>query len=352
MATPKSTRRLPKETRDMPVFSIAGICSAFARTTARAGSMYETLRVCFSIAAAAAIIVLSGFIPGAARAAGVPVPTVEGPITGPGDFQPAHRALPAGTNPADFGYIQEEFFISGTAAGQPYKTRILVTRPPTPSQFSGVVAGEVMHSSGNSLLFQFMRESLMLRRHIHVDIDAQKANVDTTLKGFNAARYASLNIPSAGQVNEIIAQAGALLKSNAAGSPLAGYRVRAITLMGTSQSSGVVRSYLPTSLSLRMADGSSVYDGFFVSSTLGNTPMPIVDVPMVQMPTQTEVTSAANTGAVGYRRPDSDDPANRFRIYEVAAQSHNDSRENALYDPNPCTKPLSDFPVGATSAMG
>jgi len=209
-----------------------------------------------------------------------------------------------------------------------------------------------MHSSGNALLFQFMHDSLMLRQHVHVEIDAQKGNVDNTLKSFNPARYGTLDIPSAGQVNEILAQAGALIRNNPNMGVLGPYQGRFVTLMGTSQSSQVVRQYFPTHAALRLAGGLPIYDGFFLTSTLGNTPLPVVDVPIVQMPTQTEVTTAAASGAIGYRRPDSDDPGNRFRLYEVAGQSHNDTRENTLYDPNPCTLPLSDFPVGATSAMG
>ena len=29
----------------------------------------------------------------------------------------------------DFGYVAEEYFVSGTAAGAPYKTRILIRKP-------------------------------------------------------------------------------------------------------------------------------------------------------------------------------------------------------------------------------
>ena len=60
-----------------------------------------------------------------------------------------------------------------------------------------------------------------------------------------------------------------------------------------------------------------IVDGFFVSSTLGGAPVEQTDVPTIQMPTQFEV-----NGTVAYRRPDSDTPSNRFRIYEVAGMSH------------------------------
>ena len=82
-------------------------------------------------------VVLAGWI-GHARAVVPPIPTlVEGPITGPGEMHPGIRPGPDGTNLGDFGYVTEEYFVSGTAAGQPYKTRILIRKPPTPSSSVG-----------------------------------------------------------------------------------------------------------------------------------------------------------------------------------------------------------------------
>jgi hypothetical protein len=45
-----------------------------------------------------------------------------------------------------------------------------------------------------------------------------------------------------------------------------------------------------------MANGGPIFDGFLLTSTNGNTPLPIVDVPMIQMPTQTEVVTWAAKG--------------------------------------------------------
>jgi hypothetical protein len=49
----------------------------------------------------------------AAHAAVPDMPTVEGPITGPGEMQLGIRPGPGGTNLQDFGYIMEEYFVSG-----------------------------------------------------------------------------------------------------------------------------------------------------------------------------------------------------------------------------------------------
>jgi hypothetical protein len=101
---------------------------------------------------------------------------------------------------------------------------------------------------------------------------------------------------------------------------------------------------------MRMPDASAIFDGFLLTSTNGNTPLPIVDVPMIQMPTQTEVVTWAEMG-IAYRRPDSDEPGNRFRLYEVAGMPHNNSRESPGFQNDPCTLPVTDFPAGAFTAL-
>lgn len=277
------------------------------------------------------------------------VPVVEGPISEGGEMYPGLRPEAPGTTAADFGYATDEYFVSGTANGQPYKTRLLVRRPVPAERFSGVVVAEAMHSNGFAVTFEPARKYFFMRGHVHVEIAAQQSNVNTTLKGFNAVRYESLGIPSGAQTSEIIAQVGALIKSNLSNGPLAPLSVRQLFLEGTSQASGVLRTYQSQKhFQSRMADGSAIMDGYFATSTLGTAPMMVVDVPTVHMPTMTEVNS--NGGA--YRRPDSDEPGNRYRLYEVAGMAHANSRETPTYVPNPCTLPVSDFPWGGMAAMG
>jgi len=168
------------------------------------------------------------------------------------------------------------------------------------------------------------------------------------LKNFNAERYSSLNI-AMGQTNEVIAQIGRLIKSKTGA--FAAYDIKRITLMGTSASSGTVRGYLGAHANLRMPDESAIFDGFLLTSTNGNTPLPMVDVPIIQMPTQTEVVTWAEAG-IAYRRPDGDATANRFRLYEVAGMPHNNSRESPGFQNDPCTLPVTDFPAGAYTALG
>src|SRR6185295_6146436 len=277
------------------------------------------------------------------------IPKISGPIAGPGMMypNPPVSAVATAAKVEDFPYVTEEFFVSGAINEVPYTTRIIVRRPRDTAAFSGTVVSEALHSGGRSLIFEWSRVSILTRHHMFVEIVHSPANI-TLLKTFNAERYATLNI-AMGQTNEVIAQIGRLIKSKTG--PFAPYDVKRVTLMGTSASSGTVRTYLAAHPNLRMPDGGPIFDGFLLTSTLGNTPLPIVDVPMIQMPTQTEVATQAQAG-IGFRRPDSDAPANRFRIYEVAAMPHNNSREAPGFQNDPCTLPVTDFPAGAFTAMG
>jgi hypothetical protein len=285
---------------------------------------------------------------GLAHAAVPPVPSVSGPIAGPGLMypNPPVSVVPTAVKVEDFPYLTEEYFVSGTANGAPYTTRIIVRRPRNQAAFSGTAVSEALHAGGRSLIFEWSRQSILTRNHLFVEIVHSAANVNL-LKTFNAERYASLSI-AMGQTNEVIAQVGRLIKSKTG--PFAPFDVRRVTLMGTSASSGTVRTYLAAHPTLRMPDEKPIFDGFLLTSTNGNTPLPIVDVPMIQMPTQTEVVTWAEQG-IAYRRPDSDEPANRFRLYEVAGMPHNNSRDSPGFLNDPCTLPVTDFPAGAFTAL-
>jgi hypothetical protein len=102
---------------------------------------------------------------------------------------------------------------------------------------------------------------------------------------------------------------------------------------------------------MRMPDGKPIYDGYLPTSTAGDAAIIKVDVPVIQIPTQTEVFRGAAMNAP-YRRPDGDAPGDQFRLYEIAGMPHNDSRENPTYSPDPCKLPVTKFPVGAMMAMG
>jgi len=270
-----------------------------------------------------------------------PIPAVRG-VTGPGPvFEGVIMDLPADDDLDYFDYVMDEYFVSGTAQGTPYTTRILVRRPSDWDRASGIVVAEGMHPSGNSWMFHFTHTYVMSEGHVGVEIATSGLE---HLTGFNDERYESLSVQGS-QANEILAQAGALLKSDS--SPLTELDLRELILMGTSASAGIVLRYLPAHEIYRLDDMGPIYDGFLPTSNI--SAIPPVDVPVIQIPTMTEAETLA-AGAV--RRPDGDTPGDQFRIYEFAGMSHNDSRFNATYQPDPCMYPVSRFPLGAFMSVG
>src|SRR5579862_5405425 len=61
----------------------------------------------------------------------------EQPVAGPGLLLPVLQP---------YGYIEEEYFVSGSVDGKPYTTVLLVRKPKDANKFSGVVAVETLHA--------------------------------------------------------------------------------------------------------------------------------------------------------------------------------------------------------------
>jgi len=263
-----------------------------------------------------------------------PIATVSAEITGPGKFFETLMELKPTDDLAHFNYITREYFVSGTANGQPYKTRIVIRKPADNSKFSGLVLAESMHPSGNPWMFHFTHVYSMSSGHIGVEI---LTSATQGFSEFNPERYKDLQI-SNGQANEVIAQVGALLKSKQSDNPLAGLAVRKMILAGSSASAAVVINYMPAHMSWRLGDMKPIYDGFLPTSNASN--IPSVDVPTIQVPTMREVFQGT-----GPTRADSDAPGSQIRIYEFAGMAHIDSRDAAAYYPDPCKKPISRFPL-------
>jgi hypothetical protein len=269
-------------------------------------------------------------------------------VTGPGDMHPGLQPLPAGEDLGRYKYLVKEYFLSGIAQGQPYTTRMLVRRPADPRKFSGIVLAEPMHPTGNSWVFHFAHTWVLAEGHTSVEITTGSVPL---LRQANPERYKELEILN-GQANEILAQAGLLLKSTErSDGPMEALVVRRMILMGTSASAAAVAAYLPAHTVYRNVDMRPIFDGFLPTSIGGRSPLPKVDVPVIMIPTMTEVVAEAEDGN-RYRRADGDAPGDQFRLYEVAAMAHNDSRINPVYNPDPCRYPVSRFPQGMGVAIG
>ena len=264
------------------------------------------------------------------------------------------------------GYVEEEFLVSGAAnvydwspdgavtvrsANAPYTTRILVRRPADPSRFSGAVVVELFNSARRfdwGMMWGYLHPHLMQRGDAWVGITLPGAFPG--LQKFDAARYASLSFknpsttPCAGSTTaaspnedglrwDAISQIGALLKSRDAAAPLRAFTVRGVYL--TSQGGDLTLYMTAFAPRARLENGTPVYDGFLARAPFGLSrinqcamapaaadPRQVVHgvgVPVIAVATQGEVPTTA-----AVRRDDSDAPADRYRLWEVAGAAHID----------------------------
>jgi hypothetical protein len=288
--------------------------------------------------------------PAEAMAGATPVPTLAAVPATP-TSRPYGSTDAGVANLGASGYLQEEYFISGTASGRPYTTRILVRRPAEATRFSGIVIAESIRSTATRSMWG-LRDYLVRSGHAYVEIGSNHLAINKLVKPADAARYAPLNLPAIeggvfGHVMEVIAQGGMVLKTNPKGGPFAGFTVKRVILAGCSEQGVIIRQYMRDGHPIyRTADGTSIYDGYFPAcvadwpepSILVNgqplknfTPGPI-EVPVINLAGQQEVESWPEFGRL-FRRADSDAPDDKYRIYEVAGMGHGVNRSKATCGP-------------------
>src|SRR4030095_4893601 len=182
------------------------------------------------------LIVLAIPVMGAAQ---TPNPKVTGPVAAGGiPGASAHNYPFFATNHelATRGYVEEEFFIEGTAnryttpqqatatvtdGNHPYKTRILVRRPADPKRFNGTVLIEwnnVTNGFDAENVWFFAWEHMLRAGYAWVGVSAQQVGV-TALKTFSMERYGSIDVNQGGTIMgdalsyDIFSQAGQAVKN-------------------------------------------------------------------------------------------------------------------------------------------
>jgi hypothetical protein len=259
----------------------------------------------------------------------VSIPAIA-PNTGPGERYNSAPGQWPGHEMAHFNYVADEYVLSGTADGETYKTRLVIRRPEDMSRFSGLVLLEPMHPAGFAHGFEHHSVYMMDAGHIAVEV----ITLGQDHLQFNPGRYGDHHF-NPNQTSEVLAQAGALLKS--ASSPLANSGLRKVILFGTSATSRILTDYLPTHDVFLQANGNKIFDAFMPTSN-GSRILP-VDVPMIQMPTQHEFMNVATAVQ------DGDEPGNQFRVYEFTGIGHLMARHNPRMTPQLCENKPTEYPL-------
>ena len=261
----------------------------------------------------------------------VSIPSIA-PNNGPGT--PYNSALGQwpGYDMAHFDYVADEYVMTGMADGEPYTARLNVRRPRDMSRFTGLVLAEPMHPAGFAHGFEHSSVYIMDAGHIAVEVTGMGLEHPI---GHNPERYAGHQVNN-NQISEILAQMGALIKSDT--SPIPGDGFRKVILFGTSATSRMVTDYLAQAYPVfKLADGSNIYDGFMPTSN-GSRILP-VDEPMIQMPTQHEFMNVATAVQ------DGDEPGNQFRNYEFTGIGHLMARHNPRMTPELCVNKPTEYPL-------
>ena len=273
---------------------------------------------------------------------------------------------PLSANPtglAAHGYVEQEYFASGTAysftsrsapsdgkwtiavsGSAPYRTRIIVRRPSDPAKFDGNVVVEWMNvSAGESAPdWDYLNPALMDSGAAYVAVSAQALAVNggkallssgssPGLSQKEPARYGSLHHPGDQYSLDMFAQIGQALRTSAP-SVLGGLRPSHVVAIGESQSAFYLTTYADAIQPLDHAyqgifihsrgGGAVPFKGDAVTSSInGNVRIRTdLDVPVFMLETQTDL---IQLGYAAARQPNT----SRIRTWEVAGTSHADAFE-------------------------
>lgn len=270
-------------------------------------------------------------------AAEVPNPAVSGPIAAtavPGTASRDYIFFSADHDLAAMGFVEEEFFISGTAnryvtsgtstgmvqdSGHPYATRIVVRRPADPAKFNGTVLVEwvnVTNGFDAENVWFFAWEHILRAGYAWVGVSAQRVGVDR-LKSWSPARYGALDVTTGGAITndalsyDIFSQAGKAVRSPAGIDVLGGLRPKTILATGESQSASRLATYVNAVMPL-----GNVYDGVLLLSNFGQPVRSDPVAPVWKVLFEWDLA----TGEASRRQPDSD----RYHTWEVAGTAHVD----------------------------
>ena len=279
----------------------------------------------------ATVFLIAGFAQGE-----LAVPKATGPVVLTAKAPDASHGYVFNSSAIDLaarGYVEEEFFVEGTAnrysqpagttgsisdTGHRYKTRIVVRRPASAEKFKGTALVEWTNVTGSRDLemdwFQ-SAEHMVNSGYIWIGVSAQRIGVDA-LKAWSPSRYGSLDVTEGGIIKDDALSydimAGVALLARGKGTDvLGGLKPSVIIATGHSQSAARLGGYVNSIHPLNpVFDGVVLHGGgAMIRTDLGN-------LKVWKMLSETDVRGPAA------RQPDTD----HFRTWEVAGTSHVDSQ--------------------------
>lgn len=268
------------------------------------------------------LLLALGLAAGPAMAQGITLPEVTGPVPVTADSHifngAAWQVEPIILE--DYGFVEEEFFISGAAnvydwvpggdftpdilRSGDYTTRITVRRPADMSEFSGRVVVEMINPTAYydwTAMWAALWERVVANGDVYVGISSKPA-VFGALQAFDPDRYAPLSMANPlpadqqlcgtlpgdedfdpnlsreyenGLIWDALSQLSALLRSDGAENPL-GAPARLVFLTGESQTGNYAFTYYRyIHPAASAALGAPVFDGYLTEAAVHSTGSPI-----------------------------------------------------------------------------
>jgi hypothetical protein len=238
---------------------------------------------------------------------------------------------------AKAGYVEEEFFIEGTASryttpqgnatatvadsNHPYMTRIVVRRPTSKSKFNGTAIIEwtnVSQGHDHEVEWFEAKEHLVRSGYAWIGVSAQAVGVNA-LKEWSPKRYGSLDVTDSGKVMgdglsyDIFTAAALAVRGKSKKEVMGGLKVERLIASGHSQSAGRLGTYFNQVHPL-----TPVFDGALIR---GANPIMRTDLNVKIFKLLSE--SDVPLQATGYQA-DTD----KLRTWAVAGTSHLDAKDS------------------------
>lgn len=276
--------------------------------------------------------------------------TAQGANVATANITPAPAGLPVLATAVDMasqGYVEKEFFVSGTAntfsatntllksgfwkaaassAKQPYTTRVLVRYPQDASRFNGTVIVEWLNvASGRELEagWLYSHDFYMRAGYAYMGVTTLRAG-QGSLKSANASRYATLSLPSNALSYDVYSQAVWAAKQQGA-TLFGGLQPTRALGLGASQAAMMLATYANTVQPLAQAlDGLLIQGRANLATDLTGNLNPLLNysqirtdlsIPVLQL--QGEFDQVTGQGIL-FRQPDTA----MVHTWEVAGASH------------------------------
>ncbi len=285
----------------------------------------------------------------------VPNPTVIGPIpatAAPGDPSHNYPFFSTMVDLASVGYIEEEFFLEGTAntydlnpllpkmdtatvtsSGHPYRTRMIVRRPLSAENFNGTTIVEWQNVTAGyepDALWIASNEHFIRRGYAWIGVSAQRAGVHTPVVGLRAwsptrygtqSPYGALDLTQNGTITndglcwDVFSQAAQAVRHPQGVDPMGGLHVVRALAAGYSQSAQRLASYHNS-----IHPQAEVFDAFALIGLDGPVLLPLrtdLDVKVFKVQPETNVAGNGLGISQALLRP-LEPNTDHFRRWEVA----------------------------------